>query len=209
MALRSALGHSSLAVKPHTRTMRVAPMLRAGVSRKACVSPVAILDNKNNNKDVVDRVAATVPYLLPLLDALPYGKFLFAQYPFIARGFAPLLPLYQLYTSFPFAPFLVFLGVYSLIVNNYSFGRFVRYNAMQAVLVDILLVFPQLLLGVGGAPRDDFSFTIYMQVNNTIFLYVALCCAFGMGSALVGQTARLPLVASAADSQVRGGPGGM
>lgn len=36
--------------------------------------------------------------------------------------------------------FLVFLGIYNGIVNNQNFSRFVRYNAMQAVLLDILLM---------------------------------------------------------------------
>jgi hypothetical protein len=36
--------------------------------------------------------------------------------------------------------FILFIGVYSFIVNNQSMGRFIRYNAMQAVLLDILLM---------------------------------------------------------------------
>lgn len=36
--------------------------------------------------------------------------------------------------------FLIFIGVYSGIVGNQNFSRFIRYNAMQAVLLDILIV---------------------------------------------------------------------
>jgi hypothetical protein len=36
--------------------------------------------------------------------------------------------------------FLLFLGVYSFIVNNQSLSRFIRVNAMQAVLLDVLLM---------------------------------------------------------------------
>ncbi len=36
--------------------------------------------------------------------------------------------------------FLVFLGIYTGIVNNQNLSRFVRYNAMQAVLLDVLLM---------------------------------------------------------------------
>jgi len=38
---------------------------------------------------------------------------------------------------------------------------------------------------------------------NTIFLFLFACVAFGMGSCATGQTARLPIVADAADAQVR------
>jgi hypothetical protein len=81
-----------------------------------------------------------LPYLLPLLDTLPYGRFLFLQFPFIARALAPLGPVNALYHIFPFAPFIIFLGVYSGVVNNQSLSRYIRYNAMQAVLLDILLM---------------------------------------------------------------------
>ena len=39
--------------------------------------------------------------------------------------------------------------------------------------------------------------------DNTLFLGVAIMVTYGVSSCLVGQTARLPLVAEAADAQVR------
>ncbi|GAX73053.1 hypothetical protein CEUSTIGMA_g506.t1 [Chlamydomonas eustigma] len=165
------------------------------------------MDNKDN-KDVADRVVASLPYLLPLLDALPFGKFILFNYPFVARALSPLAPLSMLYNSFPFLPFIVFLGVYSGIINNFNFSKFVRYNAMQAVLLDVLLIIPQVILSdIFKAPSDDLGMQAYISAYNTIFLFVAISVAYGMGSSLVGQTARIPLVAEAADSQVRDGPG--
>ena len=40
----------------------------------------------------------------------------------------------------PLCSFLIFLAVYNGIVVNQSFSRFVRYNAMQAVALDVLLM---------------------------------------------------------------------
>jgi hypothetical protein len=40
----------------------------------------------------------------------------------------------------PRRSFLFFIAVYSGIVNNQNFSRFIRYNAMQAVLLDILIM---------------------------------------------------------------------
>ncbi|KAI8467815.1 MAG: hypothetical protein J3K34DRAFT_523440 [Monoraphidium minutum] len=174
----------------------------------------------NKGPEIPDRILGSLPYLLPLLDTLPYGRFIFLQYPFVARALAPLGPLNDIYHLFPFAPFLIFLGVYSGIVNNRSLSRFTRYNAMQAragagraagadlwrpaVLLDILIIIPQLLLNAFGTPTNDGPLmSLYIGGANTIFLFVAVCTALGMGSCAVGQTARLPLVAEAADSQVQ------
>ena len=44
---------------------------------------------------------------------------------------------------------------------------------------------------------------LYITTYNSIFLFLFACVAYGVGSCLVGQTARLPLVADAADAQVR------
>lgn len=160
--------------------------------------------NHNDNKDVGDRVIATLPYLLPLLDGIPYGKFIFFQYPFVARALSPLAPLAMVYNSVPLLPFIIFLGVYAGIVNNYNLSRFVRYNAMQAVLLDILLIVPQIILtGIFKQPTDELGMQAYMGAFNTIFLFVTISVAYGMGSCLVGQTARIPLVSDAADTQVK------
>lgn len=142
-----------------------------------------------------------------MLDGLQFGKFIFFQYPFIARALSPLAPLAMLYNSFPLASFIAFIAVYSGIVNNQNFSRFVRYNALQAVLLDVLIIVPQILLtNVFHAPSDNegFGFSIYVGALNTVFLFVAISVAYGMGSSLVGQTPRLPIVAEAADSQMRG-----
>ncbi|KAL6750818.1 hypothetical protein V8C86DRAFT_2796564 [Haematococcus lacustris] len=163
-----------------------------------------------NNEDYGDRALASLPYLLPLLDALPFGKFIFLDYPFVARAMSPLAPLAQLYHNVPFAPFVIFLCVYNGIVNNQGMSRWVRYNAMQAILLDILLIIPQVLLSslFNNPGSDPLALQTYITAYNTIFLFVAVSVAYGMGASLVGQSARLPLVAEAADKQVNRGPGG-
>uniref|UniRef100_A0A7S0RS17 Protein TIC 20 n=1 Tax=Chlamydomonas leiostraca TaxID=1034604 RepID=A0A7S0RS17_9CHLO len=166
-----------------------------------------VFDNKNK-EDYGDRVIACLPYLLPLLDAIPFGKFIFLQYPFVARAMAPLGPLATLYNTVPFAPFVAFLAVYIGIVNNTNLSRFVRFNAAQAVLLDVLLIIPQVIMGsiFRNPGSDSLSLQAYISTNNTIFLFVAISVAYGMGSSLVGQNARLPLVAEAAETQVGRGP---
>eukprot|EP00879_Flechtneria_rotunda_P003855 GHRR01004095.1.p1 GENE.GHRR01004095.1~~GHRR01004095.1.p1 ORF type:complete len:226 (+),score=37.11 GHRR01004095.1:287-964(+) len=165
--------------------------------------------NLNRGPEVPDRVIAALPYLLPLLDALPYGRYIFLQYPFVARAMAPLAPLALLYNSIPFAPFILFLAVYSFIVNNQNLSRFIRINAMQAVLLDVLLIIPQVLMDdVVHPPPGGAGLQLYESGTNTIFLFVAVCVAYGMGSCAVGQTPRLPLVAEAANQQIKDGPSG-
>lgn len=153
---------------------------------------------------VGDRVLAALPFLLPFLDAFSYGRFLFYQFPMIARAVAPMAPLLSLYHSVPFAALICFFGIYIGIVNNMQVSRFVRFSAMQAVLLDILLVLPRLLEQLVSPPTSaGVALQAYISAQNAIWISVAACVAFGIVSALLGREGRIPFIADAAEAQVR------
>lgn len=81
--------------------------------------------------------------------------------------------------------------------------RFVRFNAMQAVMLDICLIFPSLVEMLFGRPTSGAMLSAYITFYNTIWLIVLVFVAYGIGSALTGQWGRLPFLADAADAQVR------
>lgn len=149
-----------------------------------------------------DRLIAAVPWLLPLLDAFSYGRFLFYQFPVAARLVSPLAPLVSLYASIPFAPLVCFFGLYLGVVNNASVSRFARFSAMQAVLVDILLVLPRLVESLVSPPAQGWGLKAYITAQNSIWVLVAAVVAYGVACALLGKVARVPFVADAADAQI-------
>eukprot|EP00882_Tetradesmus_deserticola_P016160 GHRQ01017239.1.p1 GENE.GHRQ01017239.1~~GHRQ01017239.1.p1 ORF type:complete len:215 (+),score=60.66 GHRQ01017239.1:193-837(+) len=182
--LSSALRQATQA--PHLRQLGACPCPQQKVYRHRAVQSRAY--QFKQGPDVPERGIAALTYLLPLLDALPYGRYVFMQFPFIARAMAPLAPVAYIYNSVPFLPFLLFIGVYSFIVNNQSMGRFIRYNAMQAVLLDVLLIIPSVLMGsVLRPPEGGAALQLYESGLNTIFLFVAVSVAYGMVSCLLLQ----------------------
>ena len=98
---------------------------------------------------------------------------------------------------------LCFFGIYLGIVNNGSWRRFVRFNGAQAVLLDILLILPRLLESLVTPPTAGWGLQAYISAQNTVWLFVTACVLYGVGASLLGQTARIPFVADAADQQVR------
>ncbi len=60
--------------------------------------------NSDKDESIGERFIAALPYMLPLLDGIPYGKFLLFQYPFVARALSPLAPLAMVYNSVPLLP---------------------------------------------------------------------------------------------------------
>lgn len=212
-ALHSASGRRMLAAATPRAPRRAgatppapaaAPAAPGAPSRRALVVKARGGYYRSAAPGPADRVLAAVPFLLPFLDAFSYGRFLFYQFPLVAKAVAPLAPLLSLYHSVPFAALICFFGIYIGIVNNAAMPRFVRFSAMQAVLLDILLVLPRLLEQLVSPPTTaGAALQAYIGAQNVIWVAVAACVAFGVGSALLGKEGRIPFVADAAEQQLR------
>mmetsp|Transcript_6263 Transcript_6263/g.22402 ORF Transcript_6263/g.22402 Transcript_6263/m.22402 type:complete len:245 (-) Transcript_6263:88-822(-) len=170
-------------------------------SRRGPRPSVAAMASK---PDVGDRIIACVPYLLPLLDGLRYGKFFFREFPQAYVLLAPLQPLIKVYYTLPFASLIVFFGLYYGVVQNYNFSRFVRFQAMQTILLDILLIVPSLIENflLRDVPKSGLYLQFLISSYNFVFLYLLICFLYGCAANLAGEQARLPGVADAADRQV-------
>lgn len=151
-----------------------------------------------------DRLLSALAYSLPLLNSLHYGRFLLARSPPAAAAAAPLLPLAAAYRAVPYAPFVAFFALYLGVARNPSLARFVRFNAMQAVVLDVLLALPALahrVLG-GAAPARGLGFRALVLGYDIIFVAAAASFLYSVLSCVLGRTPYLPLVASAADRQL-------
>lgn len=95
-----------------------------------------------------DRIIASLPYLLPLIVSITFGRSLFQQFPqliFLINIISPLAPL-----AFGIPGLIVFFMLYMLVVRNSQLKHFLRFNTMQALLVDMGLGIISLLFSVLG-----------------------------------------------------------
>ncbi|KAJ6693759.1 hypothetical protein OIU85_004529 [Salix viminalis] len=113
-----------------------------------------------NPTPATDRLVSAVSYTLPFFNSLQYGRFLFTKYPSLALLVDPVIPLLSLYRSIPYASFVAFFALYLGVVRNPSFSQFVRFNAMQAVTLDVLLVVPLLLTRILNPGRAGLGFKV-------------------------------------------------
>lgn len=157
--------------------------------------------------DFASRIIASLVYALPLLDGLKYSSYLLQQFPQFGILLLPLTPLIKSYFSLGFLQIVVFFGLYFGVAQNRSLPRFVRYNASQAIVLDILLILPDVFMalfnGIDGPPTGGPMLEAKILLNNTTFLYVYLCTVYASGSSLLGKAVELPLVGGAAKSQTR------
>ncbi|WVZ07149.1 hypothetical protein V8G54_020495 [Vigna mungo] len=145
-----------------------------------------------------ERLISIAAYTLPFFNSLQYGRYLLAQYPKLAVLFDPIVPFLAFYRSIPYASFVAFFALYLGVVRNPTFPRYVRFNAMQAVTLDVLLVIPHLIARIFSPGRGP----LMIWSSNAIFVFSIFCFLYGVASCVLGRTPYLPFVADAASRQI-------
>ena len=119
--------------------------------------------NGSDSADVPDRLISALCYFYPFFDGIQYGKYVITQFYPVQAIVQPLVPAIRVFKSFPFNGFLVFLTLYFVVVRNPNFSKYVRFNNMQAVVLDVLLIFPD-LLERGFNPKDGLGLDLIMSL---------------------------------------------
>lgn len=149
-----------------------------------------------------DRLTSCIPYVLPLLDGDKFGKYIYMRVPPLHAVEQVLLgPLLQVYHSIPFFGFVVFL-LLTFGSRNTSLSRGVRFNMQQAVLIDIALIFPDILGGLssigGGLPR----FLVEPSTNFVYYTFIA-CVIYSITSNISGKRPdQIPWISEAAERAI-------
>ncbi|MBE9075326.1 Tic20 family protein [Microcystis sp. LEGE 08355] len=154
--------------------------------------------------DTKDRIFAALVYLLPLYSAFAFGIFIFRQIPFLEAALAIVLtPLAFLYSSLgSFGSLIIFLVLFLAVVRNPRISHFIRFNTMQAILIDILVYL--LGLALGFVARGLGANLVVETLFNVVFLGAFAACVYSIIQSVIGKYADIPTISEAAYSQVGG-----
>ncbi|BAZ32615.1 hypothetical protein NIES4074_51210 [Cylindrospermum sp. NIES-4074] len=148
-----------------------------------------------------DRIFACLPYLLPLVEGVAFGGFLFAQFPILNIVFLPVLLLSGIYKGIPFAGIIIFFALFLLVVRNEKISHFIRFNTMQAILIDIVIFLCFLLLkAVRSVPGTSFAI---QTLETTLFIGIVAAVVYSVIQSLSGRYAEIPTLSEAVYMQVR------
>jgi hypothetical protein len=150
-----------------------------------------------------DRIFACLPYLLPLIDALLFFSTpFFRQFPGLLFLTAPIAPIAGLYRGIPFMGLIIFVALFMLVVRNENISHFIRFNTMQAIMLDIILIICNLIFSLllsqiipGGLLLE----TIY----NVIFLGTLAAVIYSVVQCALGRYAEIPTLSEAVHMRVR------
>jgi len=153
-----------------------------------------------NQLPIWQRLLALLTYLLPWSDALPFGRALFAVFPWLTLLRWPALPLLFLQQAVPFGSFVLFLVLYLAVVRNPQVPQYLRFNALQAILLDILLVVVSLGFNVLLSPLGDSI--VLRTLNNTVFIGSLAVLLYAVLQSLQGKEVDLPTISEAVRMQL-------
>jgi uncharacterized membrane protein len=134
----------------------------------------------------------------------------FSQFPTLRIVLLPLLPFliaYQFilgalsFGGFSIGGLLLFIAIYMLVVRNESLPHFVRFNAMQSILLGIVLSIVGLVLSVFGSALAGnlIGDTLY----NVAFLGTVAAAVYSIVQSAMGRYAEIPTISDAVYMQVR------
>ncbi|MCU0568930.1 MAG: hypothetical protein MUF49_20315 [Oculatellaceae cyanobacterium Prado106] len=148
-----------------------------------------------------DRTFACLPYILPMIESIAFGAPFLSQFPVLGLLFVPLSPIILLYGSVPFAGLIIFFALYMGVVRNENISHFIRFNAMQAILIDIILILCQLIFSV-LAPALQGGF-ILETLSSVVFLGAMVAIIYSVAQSVLGRYAEIPTLSDAVYMQVR------
>jgi uncharacterized membrane protein len=148
-------------------------------------------------------------YLLPIAAVVGFGGALFDQFPQLEVLFLPIFILQGILaiSILQIIPlrFVAWLCVFLLIVRNYKVNHFIRFNGMQALLLDIVVEIVRVVLMIlikllGGVAFLPFMIQI---ISSVTFLGIIAASCYAVWQSVRGKYAEMPVVSEVAYMQVR------
>lgn len=158
----------------------------------------------------LDRLYASLPYLLPITAVFGFGVFLFSQFPLLSTIFAPIEKANKI-LSIPIIDFIsirlvAWICVFIFVVRSYKVNHFIRFNAMQALLLDVIVALVGALVQILGEALGQFSFFIFVLqiIASVTFLGITAAFMYSVFQCVLGKYSdKIPLISDVAYMQVR------
>lgn len=166
---------------------------------------VSVDDEDEDNPDkfppnALWRVVAAFMYMIPWIDAVGLGREIYHKFPSFIYLYFMTGPFVWIYYSSQFAPLLIFFLMFLAIVKNNKLSHFVRFNCMQAIMLDIVVMLFTILHSYFPAElKWSWVLSVFDQYSWVASMGTVLYCVL---FTLIGRYPDLPYVSEAVYIQV-------
>ena len=152
------------------------------------------MSTKFNNilNQILQRLSSVFLYTLPLKASIPFGYYLFYKYSFLKILLFLTFPIAIIEKSLPFGNFLLFIILFAGLARNPKVPYFIRYNACQALLIDIALIIISYFLRI---------FPI-VELGSIIFVFTLCIFIYSISQCIYGVEPEIPLISKSVRMQI-------
>ena len=141
---------------------------------------------------IIQRATSVIFYTLPLKASLPFGYYFFYKFSFLKVLLFLTYPVAIVESSLPFGGLLLFILLFAGVVRNPNIPYFIRYNACQALLLDIVLIIISYLLRI--LPLVEFG--------SIVFIFTISFFIFSIFQCFNGVEPEIPLISKSVKMQI-------
>ena len=146
------------------------------------------------------RILGILLYMIPWSDSIKFGNHLYLKYPFTQIIQVPAIPIILIERSIPFGSLLLFLAIFLGLVRNNKVSYFLRFNALQSLLINIGIIIVSFIFEILFSPFANsliirtFSSTLLISIFSIIIYCVYSCTK--------GNEPDLPVISQATKMQL-------
>ena len=139
-------------------------------------------------------------YMIPCTDSLTFGNHLYIKYPFFQIIQIPTIPIILIERSIPFGSLLVFLAIFLGLVRNNKISYFLRFNALQSLLINIGIIIVNFIFEIIFSP---FSNSLIIRTfSSTLLFSLFAVIVYCVWSCTQGNEPDLPIISEATKMQL-------
>ena len=147
-----------------------------------------------------ERILGILLYLIPWADCLKFGNHLFIKYPFTQIIQIPAIPIIIIERLIPFGNFLLFLLIFIGLVRNSKVSYFLRFNALQSLLINIGIIIVSFIFDILFNPFGNSL--IIRTFSSTLLISLFSIITYCVWSCTQGNEPNLPGISQATKIQL-------
>ena len=139
-------------------------------------------------------------YMIPWADCLTFGNHLYIKYPFTQIIQIPAIPIILIERSIPFGNLLLFLAIFIGLVRNTKISYFLRFNALQSLLINIGIIIVNFTFEIIFSPF--LNSLIIRTFSSTLLFSLFAVIVYCVWSCTQGNEPDLPIISEATKMQL-------
>ena len=146
------------------------------------------------------KILGVILYMIPWADSIKFGNILYIKYPFTQIIQIPAIPIIIIERLIPFGNLLLFLAIFIGLVRNNKVSYFLRFNALQSLLINIGIIIINFIFEIFFSPFGNSL--LIRTFSSTLLISLFSIITYCVWSCTQGNEPILPVISEATKMQL-------